>query len=356
MTMKNNNTNVKKKISIRFAIIIPIYNTEKYLRECLDSLLAQTYKNFVAFLIDDGSTDTSGIIAELYASRDARLNVIHTKNNGVSNARNIALEMIEKEGGFDYILFLDSDDRWVPHCLKVIEENLAFCLDAMMVYGVQNFDKDGLYIDKVKQKHEPLYFGNERALDFLFNSYDLEFITSPAATLFIGNVVVPASKVRGLRFNTALKSGEDQEYKLLSILRVNSLIVISDLLLQYRLRKGSLSHSGRFEFADENFFSALSKLIPDASQGVLRAMERRFAEVWWKGLRSAVQVGDLEQNWTEFSCTLQFMKQNFRTGILKDTKYRKRIVIFSLGKFVTKAYFWLKRKRYVSVDMSSYFD
>lgn len=93
---------MNKKVSI----IIPIYNTEKYLNECIDSVLKQTYKNLEILLINDGSTDNSLSICEKYSESDKRIKVYNKKNGGLSDARNYG---IEKAIG-DYIFFLDSDD------------------------------------------------------------------------------------------------------------------------------------------------------------------------------------------------------------------------------------------------------
>lgn len=70
------------------SVIVPIYNVEKYLQECLDSIINQTYKNLEIILVDDGSTDNSGIICNEYAKKDNRIKVIHKKNGGLSSARN----------------------------------------------------------------------------------------------------------------------------------------------------------------------------------------------------------------------------------------------------------------------------
>lgn len=91
-----------KKISV----IIPVYNVEKYIEKCLKTILNQTYKNIEIILIDDGSTDNSGKICDIYAKKDNRIKVKHIKNKGVSNARNIGI--LEASG--DYITFVDSDD------------------------------------------------------------------------------------------------------------------------------------------------------------------------------------------------------------------------------------------------------
>ena len=90
------------------SVIVPIYNTEKYLRRCLDSILKQTYHNMEIILVDDGSTDNSLQVCNLYASIDERIQVIHKENGGQSSARNVGLNVCKGE----YISFIDSDD-WI---------------------------------------------------------------------------------------------------------------------------------------------------------------------------------------------------------------------------------------------------
>jgi glycosyltransferase involved in cell wall biosynthesis len=90
------------------SVIVPVYNTEKYLHRCIDSILAQTYTDFELLLIDDGSTDSSGAICDKYAERDSRVRVFHKENGGASSARNLGLDNANGE----WITFCDSDD-WV---------------------------------------------------------------------------------------------------------------------------------------------------------------------------------------------------------------------------------------------------
>ena len=99
--MKNN--------AIKFSIIVPVYNVENYLRQCIDSILVQTYKNYEVILVDDGSTDYSSNICDTYFKEYSNIKVIHKKNGGLSNARNTGL--LEATG--KYIIFIDSDDFWV---------------------------------------------------------------------------------------------------------------------------------------------------------------------------------------------------------------------------------------------------
>ena len=98
------------------SIIIPVYNVEKYLERCFDSLVAQTYKNLEFIIVDDGSTDNSGAVCDRYAQSDPRFKVLHTENGGVCAARNKALEMVTGE----YIGFVDPDDECTPDMFEYL--------------------------------------------------------------------------------------------------------------------------------------------------------------------------------------------------------------------------------------------
>ena len=106
-----------------FSIIIPVYNVAPYLRECLDSVLKQTFTDWESICVDDGSTDGSGAILDEYAAKDKRFKVIHKANGGVSSARNVGVSMAI--GG--YLWFVDGDDIVMPNALNV----LSFAIDAL---------------------------------------------------------------------------------------------------------------------------------------------------------------------------------------------------------------------------------
>ena len=103
------------------SVIIPVYNVGEFLLPCLDSLMAQSYKNLEILLIDDGSTDGSGDRCDAYAQKDSRFRVIHKENGGVSSARNLGLELAQGE----YIAFIDADDWVLPDYFAVLYKNLT---------------------------------------------------------------------------------------------------------------------------------------------------------------------------------------------------------------------------------------
>jgi len=97
------------------SVIVPVYNTGKYLRECIESVLKQSFKDFEIILVDDGSKDDSPRICDEYSNRDTRINVIHKENEGLSMARNDGLALAKG----DFVCFLDSDDFWIgDNCLS----------------------------------------------------------------------------------------------------------------------------------------------------------------------------------------------------------------------------------------------
>lgn len=110
------------------SVIVPVYNIEKYLPKCIDSIINQTYKTIEILLIDDGSTDESGKICDEYALKDNRIRVIHKENQGLSATRNIGI----KESTCDYIVFIDSDDyinedylETLYNCIKETDSDVA---------------------------------------------------------------------------------------------------------------------------------------------------------------------------------------------------------------------------------------
>ncbi|MDE7478361.1 MAG: glycosyltransferase family 2 protein, partial [Lachnospiraceae bacterium] len=94
------------------SVIVPVYNVEKYVMRCIESILAQTYTNLEILLVDDGSTDASGKICDELAKKDVRIRIIHKENGGPSDARNVGIQ----EARGEYYLFVDSDD-WISENL-----------------------------------------------------------------------------------------------------------------------------------------------------------------------------------------------------------------------------------------------
>lgn len=127
--------------SVMFSIIVPVYNTERYLKQCVESILAQEYKNFELILIDDGSIDNSAVMCDEYAKSNENVIVIHKENGGAADARNIGL--LRSSG--NYVLFVDSDDFIEKGSLESIAKFVyGRKLDIVFLKGYKYFDENNI--------------------------------------------------------------------------------------------------------------------------------------------------------------------------------------------------------------------
>ena len=138
-------------MSPQLSIIIPVFNVEKYLRRCLDSVLSQSFLDYELLLIDDGSSDTSGTICDEYAEKDERVRVFHKPNGGVSSARNIGLDRAKGE----WIYFVDADDEVLPDGLLKLVAGIRDDVDVIMG-GLEKCDEDGLVVYEMEKGPESL--------------------------------------------------------------------------------------------------------------------------------------------------------------------------------------------------------
>ena len=124
----------------KVSVIVPVYNTEKYLSRCINSILAQSFDDYEMILVDDGSTDNSGLFLDEYVNRDPRIRVIHKENGGVSSARNVGI----KKAVGEYIMFCDSDDYVDPDWCRVLYDTIGKNPNAFIVSDVLHIPQTGM--------------------------------------------------------------------------------------------------------------------------------------------------------------------------------------------------------------------
>ncbi len=129
---------------MKISVIVPVYQSEKYLKQCVDSILGQTYKDIEIILVDDGSTDESGTICDDYASGYSNINAYHQQNMGVSNARNRGIDLAKGE----LLVFVDSDDFIAPQILECAASAFQNTDIDMFLFGFQTVDKNGYRLDQ----------------------------------------------------------------------------------------------------------------------------------------------------------------------------------------------------------------
>lgn len=231
------------------SIIIPLYNVECYLSQCIESVLAQTYINFELILIDDGSSDKSLDICHLYASKDKRIKVIHTTNQGVSSARNTGLDYATG----DWITFIDADD-WVG--AEYLETLIAAVDrdDMLIVQGIHYEHND-------KTANTLLNLGNQTvpatSYKTLFAVLKLQQCAYAVSKLYNRAIVT----TNNIRFDHDIHAREDMIFMLHYLLHVVLVKFISHSNYHYRIDTGGL-HAQIMSFASENKLSkSLSSLI-----------------------------------------------------------------------------------------------
>lgn len=213
-----------------FSIIIPVYNVEIYLRDCLDSVLLQTFSDWEAICVNDGSADKSSNILEEYAARDPRLKVITQPNGGLSSARNTGLKAAMGE----YVIFLDSDDWLEPNALEVLASRIS-SEDMLCFSGRRFFESEGSYhpADELLERHyqSGMDYYNDNAL----LSRDFAFVC----------VVLRAYRRAYLEDNRLhFKEGifhEDNLFTPLACYHAHKVTTINECLYNYRVRGESIT-------------------------------------------------------------------------------------------------------------------
>ncbi|MFV0363795.1 MAG: glycosyltransferase family 2 protein [Suipraeoptans sp.] len=222
------------------SIIVPVYNVEKYLNECLDSLIMQSYKTIEILLIDDGSSDSSGKICEDYARNDNRIKVIHTKNGGQARARNLGLSILNGE----WVLFVDSDDwidrKLVEKCVKELRRTDDFC-----IFGIKKIEKE---CDHFVDNESVITLSEVDFIDF-----QKEIFNRDRKTKFDNNTIKAGSvakmyrtsflKKHNIVFPEEIANGEDMIFNLYVFRYARSARCIENVLYFYRQREGSVTHT-----------------------------------------------------------------------------------------------------------------
>ena len=214
---------------MKLSIIIPVYNTEKYLQQCINSILKSSFSDYELLLIDDGSTDDSGQICDEYAIKDKRIRVFHQENGGVSKARNVGID----NANAPWITFIDADDwisgTFLENLYKAVEEHPD--IDFVQA-GCTNY-RNGTIADV--EQHYEFYYGEDK--EVLFS----RFRGLSVSKLYKKNILFEKENVR---YDKEVKSAEDFLFTLDYIYRVNSYVFLPEVGYYYRRDSGgSITHT-----------------------------------------------------------------------------------------------------------------
>lgn len=236
----------------QISVIVPVYNVEKYLHRCIDSILAQTFTDFELLLIDDGSKDNSGAICDEYAARDSRVQVFHKENGGVSSARNLGLDNAQGE----WITFVDSDD-WIEPIL--IESCVA------VIRKKHNIDviRYGYYEEESLNKQIIRCSSNENDIIFSLNTF-FEKCDNYCYWGFVWNTAFRRDLIRELRFDENINYCEDHIFTYEYMIRCKTMRFLSLPLYHYQTFSQGLScikDARMIMLAAEKEFIIVSQII-----------------------------------------------------------------------------------------------
>lgn len=235
--------------SCAISVLIPIYNAEKHLAECIESVRNQTLSDIEIILIDDGSVDKSRKIAEKYVATDSRIKLYYKKNEGVSTARNLGIERARGR----YIQFVDSDDRIRPNMCEILLSSMMKQRNDLVICGYQYNMPNDRILTKLIAGTPGLY--TKREFNAAFNTFfESMALQSPANKLYKRAKIIE----NNLRFNLNFTLGEDLLFNLEYLSTCDTIQVISDCLYIYQhFEAESLSNRYRgdyFEIQQKLFY------------------------------------------------------------------------------------------------------
>lgn len=173
---------------VKISVIMPVYKVEKFIRKCLDSLLAQTLTEWELFAVDDGSTDKSGAICDEYAAKDSRITVIHKENGGAPSARNAAIPKAQGE----YLYFMDSDDWAEPNMFEEMYA-LAKKHNAQLVvagYYIETYFSDTKFYSQEQSLPSRVFENQKDFRNYAYKMFDKNLLYVPWNKLFLREYVV----------------------------------------------------------------------------------------------------------------------------------------------------------------------
>ncbi len=321
-----------------FSIIVPVYNVEQYLDECIKSLICQTYNHIEIILVDDGSTDSSGVMCDIYKEKDSRICVIHKENKGLSSARNAALEIAHG----DYILYVDSDDYIARNFLDIIAKQLCIKEYDMLVAQTVNFRDGETPSEIIYKKPQNQCFTSEEALEAVY--YQHPFDTNGCAKVMRKEIAKSHPFVEGILY-------EDFKNIYGFISECKEILYMSEPKYFYRQRVNSIMNSSfdyrklvLIDIAKENL-DFVEKSYPNVTNAAIR----RYVYSNFHILGRTIQIDEMIEKSKELRENILLYKGKILINTKVCLKEKISVCILCLGlkpyKIFWNLYCVIKRKR-----------
>ncbi len=312
------------------SVIIPVYNVEKYIRQCLNSIIAQTYTNLEIILVDDGSTDNSGKICDEYAKKDNRIKVIHKQNEGLPSARNVALKVCSGQ----YVGFVDSDDH--------ISSDMYEYLYNLITENNADISMCNMFIEKNEQRIK------SNIIDTLYKCVTQEEFFKFPCWRVVWNKLYRSSLLRNFSFTSGISYGEDTLFLFEVITHSDKMAIGNKQKYYYRENSSSITH--KFNKRNMQYLDIEKRIMDYAKVNNLpqlykQALDARMnaAGTWLK------QIAEQDIEYRESVRQLtNFIRSNLKYFFACSMKLSKRCFVligcinFTLAKMIYRIIFRIK--------------
>lgn len=302
---------MKIKMHPLISVIIPVYNVERFLGECVYSVLDQTYSNLEILLIDDGSTDNSGHICDLLSKKDNRIKVIHKKNGGLSDARNVGI--VKSKG--KYISFVDSDDKVKPTFIEKLYQLISSGNYQIAQVATTRISESGK-----KLNQSIMYTGNVKPLEdkeiFVLNKEEfIKDILLERVHCAAWCNLYTADFFKNVYF-TKGKVNEDFLMWLDGINYLNHIVISNECLYLYRKRKNSITSNSN---ANKLYFDLIDN-----------------SKLWLHKIRNQFPQYEDEAYYNFFVVLLSYIKFEMGKGVIpKHIDLDRNLRILINNKYIT---------------------
>lgn len=296
------------------SIIVPVYNVEQYLEQCILSLVHQSYRSIEILLIDDGSSDGSSAICDEWAKKDQRIHVFHTENHGVSHARNVGLEQARG----DYIGFVDSDDWIDPDMYEIMMKKIVAAQAEICGGGyVHEFGSHSTYPLKMEKEQE---LSRDTVLVSVFGRAQPKLLECG-----VWDKVFSRKILHDLRFREDVTHAEDMLFFWQAMKNVKKFIYLPLFKYHYRMRIGSAVNSGISEKTVTAMIVMEEMMASVAGENttVKRAIEDMYSERMVSAVRS-MMILNPERYKRDIINKQQYVRKNI-LSILRNSNFAWRI-------------------------------
>lgn len=322
--------------NIMFSIIVPVYNAENYLKESIESILKQSYEEFELILVDDGSTDSSGVICDEFVKKDNRVKVIHQKNQRATKARINGIKIAKG----DYIYSVDADDYINKNLLEVVRNEInKFNPDALM-FRYNNVTEDGKVIGEIPKYKKEGFISKK------------EFYIKDAEDSRLNSVVIKVIKkskvdLKELDMLQGINQGEDLLLTTTFFKNISQIYIFNDVLYSYRVNPNSIVSSFKINSLDDILYMK-KKVFENIKEFDDSYLEKKIYESYLKAVFEYVFILCYQKN-------ISFKEKNNIFNKIRQEIFYKTALKYYNENFIFKDklvhFLFIRKLDYIMVNL-----